>query len=44
MATDSFVFYRSFIEALKDLPPEEFKETIIALSNYALNDDEKDGR
>lgn len=40
MATDSFVFYRSFIVALKDIPPEEFKETIVALAAYALDDED----
>ena len=34
---DSFIFYRSFYEACRELDAEEFKTTICALSEYALN-------
>lgn len=34
---DSMVFYRSFYEALKDLPPEQFKESVKAIMEYGLN-------
>lgn len=34
---DSMVFYRSFFDATKDLPPEIYKEAMIALLEYALN-------
>lgn len=35
---DSIVFYRSFYEAVKTLPPEDFKKTIQAIMEYGLND------
>ncbi len=35
---DSFVFYRSFYEALEDLPSKEFKAAALAIMQYALND------
>lgn len=35
---DSFVFYRSFWEAVKDLPEEQFKSAISAIAEYALDD------
>ena len=31
------VFYRSFYEAVKDLPPEDFKGAVCALMNYGLD-------
>ena len=34
---ESFVFYRSFAEALKELPAEQYKEVMVALSEYALD-------
>lgn len=34
---DSTVFYRSFYEAVKDLPPEDFKKSVCAIMNYALD-------
>lgn len=37
ITTDSFVFYRSFAEAMEDLPPEDFKELTMALTGYALD-------
>jgi hypothetical protein len=36
---DSFVFYRSFFEAVEELPPDEFKRAILAIAKYALNDE-----
>ena len=35
--SDSFVFYRSFAEALKELPAEEYKEIMTAIADYALD-------
>ena len=37
---DSFVFYRSFYEAAKQLPPEMYKTVMDAICSYALNGDE----
>lgn len=37
MTRDGFVFYRSFYEALKCLPPEEFKKCMVAILEYGLN-------
>lgn len=34
---NSFVFYRSFAEALETLPAEQYKEIMVALSRYALD-------
>lgn len=34
---ESFLFYRVFSEALKDLPAEEFKNCVIAICDYALD-------
>lgn len=34
---ESFVFYRSFAEALKELPPEQYKSIMTALTEYALD-------
>ena len=34
---DSFIFYRSFYEAIKDLPQKEFNECIMAICEYGLN-------
>ena len=34
---ESFVFYRSFAEALNELPAEQYKEVMVALSSYALD-------
>lgn len=36
----SFVFYKSFAEAMRELPAEEYKEVMIAISDYALDDKE----
>lgn len=38
---DGFVFYRSFYEAVKELPPKDFKDCITAVSEYALNGQEQ---
>ena len=35
---DSFVFYRSFIEAIKTADADNFKECVLAICEYALND------
>lgn len=35
---DSMVFYRSFYEAVKDLPPEDFKGAVCALMDYGLDE------
>lgn len=37
MKRDSFLFYRSFMEAVESLPPESYKAVLVAISNYALN-------
>lgn len=34
---NSFVFYRSFLEALRDLDAEDFKEAVIALAEYGMD-------
>lgn len=34
---ESFVVYRSFHEALKDLPPEQYGRVMFAINEYALN-------
>lgn len=36
MSDRGYIYYPSFHEALKDLPPEEFKECQLAINNYAL--------
>ena len=42
---DSMIFYRSFYEAIKDLPSEEFKKCMTVLMEYAFygNEPETDG-
>ena len=40
--TDGFVFYRSFAEALEEIPAEQFKTIVLALSEYALDGVEPD--
>lgn len=37
---NGFLFYRSFYEAIKQLPAEDFKECVMALCGYALDGDE----
>lgn len=34
---DSVVFYRSFYEAIRELPPEQFKACVTAILNYGLD-------
>ena len=34
---DSVVFYRSFYDAVKDLPPEDFKKSVQAIMGYGLD-------
>lgn len=34
---DSFVFYRSFAESVKNLPPEEYKKVMQSILDYALD-------
>lgn len=34
---DGFIFYRSFTEALRDIPAEQFKEVVLAVSDYATD-------
>ena len=38
---DSFVFYRSFFEAVSELKPKEQTEVILAICEYALNGTER---
>ncbi|MBP5175571.1 MAG: hypothetical protein ILP07_06660 [Treponema sp.] len=35
--SESFISYRSFHEALKDLPPEQYGKIMYAINEYALN-------
>ena len=35
---DSFVFYRSFFHAIKNLPAEEFKACVVGIAEYALDE------
>ena len=37
---ESVVFYRSFYEAVKELPPEQFKAAVTAIMEYGLNEKE----
>ena len=37
---DSFVFYRSFWEAIRELPDEQLAESMKAIANYALYGDQ----
>lgn len=39
---ESIVFYRSFYEAIKELPAEEFRNAVVAIMEYGLNDSEID--
>lgn len=40
MARDSFIFYRSFYEAISELPKENQADTYNAIIQYALNQEE----
>lgn len=42
MERDYFVFYRSFYTALKNMPAEEFKQTISAVCEYSFDGIEPD--
>ena len=42
MARDSFIFYRSFYEAISELPKENQADTYDAIMQYALNQEEKE--
>lgn len=42
MKRDGFIFYRSFYDAVKDLDAEEFKASVSAICEYALNDEIKE--
>ena len=37
MSKDSFVFYKSFAEACRELDAETFKETVLAMCDYAMD-------
>lgn len=39
---ESIVFYRSFYEAIKELSAEEFRNAVMAIMEYGLNDSEID--
>lgn len=39
---ESIVFYRSFYEAIKELPAEEFRNAVMAIMEYGLNNSEID--
>ena len=41
MKTDSFIFYRSFYEAIKEIPDEERLKVYDSICEYALNHTEK---
>ena len=43
MTRDSIVFYRSFYESIKDLPPEQFKACALAILEYGLDGKEPEG-
>lgn len=40
---DGVVFYRSFVEAIRDLPAEDFKACALAILDYGLDGIEPDG-
>ena len=40
MERDSFIFYRSFAEALEELPAEQYKAIMVAITKKALNDED----
>lgn len=41
MTRDSFIFYRSFFEAVDELNPKEQAKTYRAIINFALNEEEE---
>lgn len=38
---NGFVMYRSFLDASRNLSPDQFKEFILKLSDYAFSGDDK---
>lgn len=40
---DSFLFYKSFIEVIKNADADDFKKSVLALCEYALDDKAYDG-
>lgn len=40
MRREQFTWYRSYYEALKTLPAKDFKQTVLAVCAYALDEDE----
>lgn len=38
MERNQFTWYRSYYEAMKTLPAEDFKATVLAICDYALNE------
>lgn len=41
---DSMVFYRSFLDAVADLPPKDFKACVLAILRYGMNGETPSGR
>ena len=39
MNRDQFTFYRSYYEALKTLPPKDFKAVVLSVCSYALDEE-----
>lgn len=44
MERDSFIFYRSFYEAIKEVPDEEQLQIYKTITEYALNGNEVDNK
>ena len=44
MERDSFIFYRSFYEAIKEVPDEEQLQIYKTITEYALNGNEIDNK
>lgn len=42
MERNQFTFYRSYRDALRELPPKEFKAALLAICDYALDESEPD--
>lgn len=42
MERAQFTFYRSYRDALRELPPKEFKAAVMAICDYALDGKEPD--
>lgn len=42
MERAQFTFYRSYRDALRALPPKEFKAAVLAICDYALDEEEPD--